>query len=96
MRIPKEVKVGAYTYKVRRLKKVSKEGKECWGLCDHKKFTISLQKDLTGIDLKVTFIHECLHAIEYAYEITLGEKKINKLDNYLVAFFLDNNVNFNE
>jgi len=91
MKIPKSVKVGAYTYKVKLTSKLDSDG-----LCEDKTLTIWLKKDLHKTDLAITFMHECLHAIEHSYEIFLGEKKIKKLDTYLVSLLRDNNLTFLE
>jgi len=97
MKIPRTIIIGAYTWKVKRVKEFktkSDPGRVLTGICDSKTLTIYIKKGLKEIDLRITFMHECIHAIEYAYDITIGEKIITKLDNYLVCFIQDNNLDF--
>jgi len=95
MRIPKTVKIGAYIYKIIHKSKVTHKGVSLTGLCDNDSFEIVLEKGLSGAELMVVFMHECLHAIEYCHEIKLGENKVKRLDHAIVAFLTDNNLRFN-
>jgi len=96
MKIPKTVKVGAYTYKVEFVDTLKHEGNDLLGLCDNESYTISIVKKLKPIPLKVVFLHECLHAIENVYGCVLGENKVNKFDHYLVDYLIENKLNFCE
>ena len=92
MKIPKTLKIGAYEYKVVIQDGITHKGFALSGLCECDELIIRLDKKLKGTELQVVFIHECLHAIEHSYNIKLGEKTVERLDNALVAFFKDNNI----
>ena len=94
MKIPEVVKIGAYDYKVVEVDKLVHEGKELLGLCDRENNVISLLKGMKPKKEKEVFIHECLHAIEESYGITLGEKKVNLLGLAIMALISDNKLRF--
>ena len=98
MKLPRTVQIGAYTWKVKIIKKfpvLKKEpGREQTGMCDSASLTLYIKKGLREVDVRITFIHECMHAIEYSYDMYVGEKKIRKLDNYLICLIQDNNLDF--
>ena len=98
MRIPKSIRIGAYTYKVKKINSIGKRpnGKDASGLCEHKTRTLWIQSGLDSVEEKIVFMHECLHVIEYVYDLSLGEKKITKLDSYLVDFLTINKLDFND
>jgi len=94
MKIPKSVKIGAYTYKVKTVKVLTHNGNDLTGLCDNDKCVISILDGMTKVDEKIVLIHECLHAIENAYGIQIGEKRVGKLDHALTALLTDNDLEF--
>jgi len=95
MKIPKSVKIGAYTYRVKYEKSLKRHKLgDVNGICDNEGLTIWLVKGMVGEQLKITFLHECLHAIESVYGFELGEERVSKLDHTLTAFLIDNNLGF--
>jgi len=98
MKIPKSVRIGPYTYKVKKSNNIRKRpnGKNASGLCEHKTRTLWIESGLDSVEEKIVFMHECLHVIEYVYDLTLGEKKVEKLDSYLIDFITLNKLNFND
>ena len=92
MRIPREVKVGAYTWKVVYKKVIIFEGGECDGLCDSDNFIIYLSKTRckNRQNLEETFLHECLHAIEKSINLDIGEDAVTRVATGLYAFLKDN------
>ena len=93
-KIPKKVKVGAYEYSVRVVKNLTHKGINIRGICDNDELEILIDLGLRGADVPVTFLHECLHAIDEVYGVKLGEKRIGVLDHSLVAFLNDNDLRF--
>jgi hypothetical protein len=95
MRIPRTVKVGAYTYTVRKKKKLEKvDNSSVWGLCDRDNWIIYLQ---SGMDKKreiEVFLHECIHAIETGYGLSFTEHEVNLLGLALLALINDNKLRF--
>lgn len=94
MKIPRsKVKIGAYKYKIVKKKNITYNGKELDGLCDRENQIIYLDSGLKGEKLFLVFIHECLHAIEEAYDIPqLSERVVSRLDHALTAFLIDNKI----
>lgn len=82
MRIPKRLKIGAHTYTVSRgiIDKL--------GETDRIKQTITLDRDLRGSQLNVTFIHEVLHALNNEFEHQL----LDSLAEQLYQVFSDNHL----
>lgn len=97
MKIPKEVKIGPYLYKVELVKHL-KEGKnDMFGLCNFGELKISLRTksvynkkiDIAPLVLEATFIHEVLEAINYHYELRLKHSNISSLETILIDVFKD-------
>lgn len=65
-------------------------GKDTLGLCDHSNKTLYIKTGQKRKEALKTLIHEVLHAFEDEYEIVLGHKVINKLEDPLANFFLEN------
>jgi hypothetical protein len=93
MNIPRKVKIGLYTYKVKNVNEI-KDGinNQCWGLCDHDTHTIFLKKGMKEPRRSEVFLHECIHGIEESYGIALGETKVNQLGLALMSFFKENKL----
>ena len=94
MKIPRKIKVGAYTYIVKRKKTIKEDNQELLGLCDRGAHLIYIVKDLSDKKAKEVLLHECLHAIEESYGINLGENKVNLLGLALLALIDDNKLEF--
>jgi len=92
MKIPRVAKIGAYKYKVVRKHKLKLDGKDMEGYCDNENKVIYLNKSLKGVELFSVFLHESLHAIDYIYEVPLGERKIRVLEHALAGLLLDNGI----
>ena len=89
MRIPKCVKVGAHKYTVRWA-----EGMDAHGKCRKAEALILLDESIRGNDAETvdTFLHECLHAIDYHAKLDLGEDRVHRLAFQLTAFLLENKL----
>lgn len=62
-----------------------------YGLCsDDGVIEISQRKNKNGKERLKTFIHEMMHAIEFAYEIEIDHDTIEKLEEPICNFILDN------
>lgn len=94
MRIPKQIKIGAYVYAITFKKNLMFNDRKVAGLCENDKMVITLEEDANKIDKEVAFMHECLHAISYCHEFKLSEKAVEALDHTLVAFLKNNKLTF--
>lgn len=100
MKLLRKVKIGCLTYEVKYVKDVPKEYKskvkslDLWGFCDHDSQSIYLKVGMSKERLREVFIHECLHMIEEAYGINLGEKKVNTLGLAIADLIKTNRINF--
>ncbi len=70
IRIPSNIKVGSFTYKVvlgkSKLNKVLQE-EGIYGRHSNQKKVIEIDSSLNKEQILCTFIHECIHAIDYTY-----------------------------
>jgi len=93
MRIPSEVKVGPFTYKVSLVDIVDREQPELIGQvshCIHKE--IRLQKDLDQDKLESVFIHELLHCMDVLMHLGLTEEQVERLQGAVYLVLKQNNL----
>lgn len=92
MKIPKQVKVAGYTYKVKYYKILPyKDANEEMGHCDNNNLEIRIATHDPGTNQKLprqfleqTFLHELLHAIDNAYNANkLEEEQVVRLSEGL-------------
>lgn len=62
------------------------------GLCHTGDHLITIRCGQTPIERFKTFVHEVLHAICYEYRIAHTEGDIERLEDPIVNFLLDNNL----
>ncbi len=92
MKIPSEVKVGPFTYKVRLVDIVNRERPELIGEVSHEtNKEIRLQKALDQDKLESVFIHELLHCIDVFMRLGLTEEQVNQLEAGLYMVLKQNN-----
>ena len=89
MTLPKTVKIGALKFKVRWVKDLN-----AMGQCKHIKREILIDDEQKGNDAETldTFLHECLHAMDKAAKLDLGEDRVHRLAFMLTAFLTDNKL----
>ena len=90
-----KLKIGAITYDVIYTKdiiKADKEGEEyeCWGDIDYDKQKVRICKTAPKERLKITLLHEAIHAIDKEYETRLTEPTVACLANGIMAMFQRN------
>lgn len=56
--------LGGRKWKIARPARITHNGKKCDGLCDYDSRTISIRKNLTGVDLLETLVHELRHSTD--------------------------------
>lgn len=86
MKIPRTLKIGGETWKIRLVTGFAKRtGK--FGYCNPNIHTITIERDMTDHMVGVTFIHELLHAVwpEGLVEAEVEEKLVEILDSRLFA-----------
>lgn len=87
---PDSINIGFKTWRVRFVKKID-GGEEDWrGYCSDDDRTILIVSGQGRRATYETFIHECLHAIEYEYKITISHKTIYELEAPLAHLILGN------
>jgi len=98
MKIPKQIKIGGHTYKVKEDHKFV-ERSDLLGLCDHYQRIIFItpfdvngaKRGRTGIE--ETFIHELLHAVDEIYNSKkLEEDTVKRISEGLYQVFKDNDL----
>lgn len=68
-----------------------KDGKQV-GECRQEPSQIVVKRGQTPKEEYSTFLHECIHAADYEYEIGLSEKQVLKLEKALLKYLLLNKV----
>lgn len=89
MKIPKKVKVGGITYKVKNVGIISC-GTNCCGSCDLDNSVIELLKKHKKQAKEQTFLHELLHAMFYHCNLEQDEHLIEVLAQALYMVIKDN------
>ena len=72
--------VNSVPYKKREKDKIIYDKKECYGLADHEKKTIDIQKKQERCFKNKTIFHECLESINFQYRIGLEHEQIELLE----------------
>lgn len=86
MKIPKSVRIGGHTYKVKLVSRVDSVDSE--GEMDNEAGTIRLLKTLTPTALEAAFIHEALHGMNS----TLNHELLDSLAEQVFQFLHDNKL----
>lgn len=93
MKIPEEVKIGPFTYKVRLVDVVNRERPELIGEVSHDtNKEIRLQKALDQDKLESVFIHELLHCIDVFMHLGLTEEQTERLEGAVYMVLKQNNL----
>lgn len=82
---PKKLHVGTEVYKVR----FEKDFPD-YGETDPEKMIIVMKDGLSPREILSTFVHECLHALEFEHGIKIKHKTVHKLEDAITKFLLDN------
>lgn len=78
MKLPKTLKIGDATWLVRvESNPINDNGESVWGLCDHKKYCIKIDKNLPNERQREVFIHEILHAV-FEFFASNSKKKFSE------------------
>ena len=93
MKIPEEVKIGPFTYKVRLVDIVNRERPELIGEASHDiNKEIRLQKALDQDKLESVFIHELLHCMDVFMRLGLTEEQVERLEGAVYMVLKQNNL----
>ena len=93
MKIPSEVKVGPYTYKVTIVDIVDKNNPAYIGMARHDSDKeIRLCNDLDRDKMESVFLHELIHCIDTLFRIGLTEEQVNQLEAGLYMVLKQNNL----
>ena len=83
MIIPDKVKIFNYDYDVKVVEEpIIHQGQVCLGLCDGMEQEILLSASLNQQTLETTLIHEILHTAQFHYNMDMGEKTEEIVDNF--------------
>ena len=95
MKIPKKVKIGPHTYKIKFVEKMG-EDHDAIGHSVHERGIITLDPDMTQTQLEDTFLHEILHCLDQQTKVFEGDNKseiedsVARLTPLLLQFVKDN------
>jgi len=93
VKIPEEVKIGPFTYKVRLVDIVNRERPELIGEASHEiNKEIRLQKALDQDKLESVFIHELLHCMDVFMRLGLSEEQVERLEGAVYMVLKQNNL----
>lgn len=106
MRIPKKsIKIGAFEWKIKTVKDIKKaynrnnpkkqqlpKDEDLWGFCDPESHVIYLVHNMNEQRRAEIFLHECIHAIEESYGISLPEKSVCTLSLAIIQVLNTNNI----
>ena len=92
MKIPSEVKVGPYIYKVSIVDIVDKNNPEYIGTAQHDyDKEIRLCSDLDRDKMESVFLHELIHCVDAIFRIGLTEEQVHQLEAGLYMVLKQNN-----
>lgn len=87
---PTELHVGEETYTVKYTKDIPGCVPDDCGLTDPETHTIWIRAGMTKAMTFRTLVHECLHAIEFEYELKVKHSLVYQLERAISDFFLMN------
>ena len=94
MNRPNSVKIGALTYTVKEDLLTREAG--CWGQCSSALLEIRLEPDMAPAAKDTIFIHECVEAMNWVYDIGLKHHQIELLESAFFQFIVDNPAIFRD
>lgn len=90
---PKTIKVRKTNYKIIFVEKIKgrvAKGQAIVGYCNQKKKHLVIRDSQTDREAFSTLLHECLHAIEFEYEIKIKHKLVYELEKAMEQLLRDN------
>lgn len=90
-KIPKRLKIGSASYKVRLIDDLVHGKTKLDGLCEFSPKQISVESELHYEECESTLIHEMLHAISHEYDFNLSENTVLALERAIYETFRTNN-----
>lgn len=82
---PKKIYFASECYRVR-----FKKGLNCYGKTDSNKKTVTIKHGMSERETLATFVHECLHVIEFETPLKIKHKMVYELEKAIVEMLLDN------
>jgi len=95
VKIPNEVTIAGYTYKVIFCDKVESDcdkDKYALGTCDPLKLEINILKGQTKIGEFSTFLHEVIEAVNEHYAINMKHQQIIAFENGMYQFLVGSGI----
>lgn len=92
MRIPAAVKIGSFTYDVRRPRMIDRFSPEVDGRCDHHALVIEIEDEIPVVRAEEILLHEMLHAIDVLMCVGLSEDQVTRLSYGLHMALKDNGL----
>ena len=91
MEIPKQIKVGAYTYDIVFVDEFGEDNnpldKQMTGLCNPLKYEISILNGLNEMQKNSTFVHEVIEAINEHMGVNMSHRQIVAIECGLMQVF---------
>lgn len=88
LKVPTNIKIGSHEYKV--LFDEREEDGNFRGSILHKYHEILLNPDIHPQQLRVTFIHEVMHAVAHTYSIVPPEEDVSRLAEGIAELLFNN------
>lgn len=82
---PKQIHFSDCVYKI-----LFKKNLKCYGETDAEKKTITIKSGLSPRQTLHTFVHECLHVIEFEHPLKITHAMVYELEKAIVEILLDN------
>jgi hypothetical protein len=90
---PKTIKVRKTNYKLKFVKEIKgrvPKGQAIMGYCNQEKKHLVIRDSQTDKEVFSTLLHECLHAIEFEYELKIKHKLVYELEKAIEQLLRDN------
>jgi hypothetical protein len=84
-----EIRIGHIVYRVKRVKKLIREGGACHGYIDYNTHNLFIQTKFP-LKEKETLLHEVIHGLSEFSKINLSEEQVGALANCLIMVMQDN------
>lgn len=92
MKLPKELVIGDSIWTVKSVRKIqfNERKRETIGLNDPSTQEILIKTGMSPKERLTTLIHEIIHAFEDEYDVEIGHEIIEKIEDGVAQFFIDN------
>lgn len=86
---PKEIYIGGSVYKIKFVRTVLRDHGNA-GCCDPEKKEIRIKYGQSPKETFSTFVHECIHALEFEHDLRISHKLVYQLELAVMDFLMQN------